>query len=56
MANGNQHWYKNKKGHREDGPAIISADGTKSWFINGEEVQPPSKFTINTQFNIKDGF
>ena len=30
--------YKNKQGelHREDGPAVIYADGKKVWYINGK--------------------
>ena len=32
--------YRNSKGelHREDGPAIELADGTKSWYINGKSL------------------
>ena len=35
--NGNKRWY-NSDGqlHREDGPAIEWADGTKEWWINGK--------------------
>ena len=29
-------WYLKNKLHREDGPAIEYADGTKQWFLNGE--------------------
>jgi hypothetical protein len=32
--NGTKHWYLNGKLHREDGPAIESADGTKYWYLN----------------------
>jgi hypothetical protein len=28
-------WYKNGKEHREDGPAIEWANGSKSWWLNG---------------------
>ena len=31
-----QHWYLNGHRHREDGPAVIGADGTKSWYLNGK--------------------
>jgi len=34
--NGHKEWYLNDVLHREDGPAIESADGTKSWYLNGE--------------------
>ena len=34
---GNKHWYnKNYRLHREDGPAIEYADGTKAWYLNGK--------------------
>lgn len=36
--NGDEYWYKNGMRHREDGPAIEWADGTKFWYYNGEEI------------------
>ena len=32
----NKRWYLNNKLHREDGPAIENADGSKYWFLNGK--------------------
>ena len=33
---GNKYWYnKEDRYHREDGPAIESTDGSKSWYLNG---------------------
>jgi hypothetical protein len=32
---GTKHWYLNGKHHRDDGPAIESANGTKHWYLNG---------------------
>ena len=34
---GHRYWH-NKEGlyHREDGPAIEDADGSKAWYINGQ--------------------
>lgn len=32
---GTEHWYKNGKYHREDGPAVLYASGAKSWYIDG---------------------
>jgi len=29
-------WYLNGKKHREDGPAVMSVDGSKYWYLNGE--------------------
>ena len=31
---GNKHWYLNSQFHREDGPAIESANGDKYWLLN----------------------
>ena len=31
-------WYLNGKRHREDGPANEWADGTKSWWVNGNLI------------------
>jgi len=30
-------WYLNGKRHREDGPAIEYADGSKSWYLNDKK-------------------
>ena len=29
-------WFLNGQIHREDGPAIIEADGSESWFLNNQ--------------------
>ena len=29
-------WYINNQRHREDGPAVEDADGTKHWYLNGQ--------------------
>ena len=34
---GDQKWYKNGKLHRDDGPAIILANGTEKWYQNGKQ-------------------
>jgi len=31
-----QHWYLNGELHREDGPALIHANGLKEWYLNGK--------------------
>lgn len=28
-------WFQNGKRHREDGPAVERADGTREWWLNG---------------------
>jgi|JI10StandDraft_1071094.scaffolds.fasta_scaffold2634791_2 hypothetical protein len=35
-SNKERHWYKNNNLHREDGPAIEYADGTKYWYLEGD--------------------
>jgi hypothetical protein len=37
-ANGDKFWCLKDKLHREDGPAYEGADGSKFWYLNGEEV------------------
>lgn len=32
---GSKYWYKNRKFHREDGPAVEHLDGYKEWWIEG---------------------
>jgi broad-specificity NMP kinase len=39
-------WYLNDKLHREDGPAFEWADGTKEWWLDGEEL-------TEAEFNAK---
>lgn len=33
-----EHWYLNGKQHRINGPAVENADGTKEWWIKGEQL------------------
>ena len=35
---GNTRWYKDDVLHREDGPAFEVADGSKDWFLQGENL------------------
>ncbi len=34
---GDYHWLLNGRQHRDDGPAIEWANGTKFWFLNGKQ-------------------
>ena len=34
--NGGEEWYLNGQRHREGGPAIERASGTKAWYLNGQ--------------------
>ena len=37
---GNVHWYnKNGQLHREDGPAVEYANGSKWWYLNGNLIK-----------------
>ena len=31
-------WFLNGLLHREDGPAYVDANGSKVWYLNGEEL------------------
>ena len=31
-----KYWYQNDKLHREDGPAVEYANGSRIWYINGK--------------------
>jgi hypothetical protein len=33
---GGQQWYKNSELHKDNGPAVICANGNEYWYINGE--------------------
>ena len=37
-GNGERHWFKNGKRHREDGPAIVYDDVYKQWWLDGYKV------------------
>ncbi len=46
---GNKYWLFNNKLHREDGPAVEYADGTKQWYLNGEQFTE-TDFTFETEW------
>ncbi len=35
---GNKFWHLNFSLHREDGPAVERAEGTKKWFYKGKKI------------------
>jgi hypothetical protein len=37
-ANSTKEWRLNGKRHREDGPAVEWTDGSKQWWIHGEQL------------------
>lgn len=52
-TNGDQLWYKDANRtilHREDGPTIERADGTKEWFLNSKRHR-----TDGPAFEFSDG-
>ena len=54
---GTKSWYLNGKYHREDGPAVESADGSKEWYLNGKCLSEKEweKRTKKTHKIIIDG-
>tara|TARA_S200002703_G_scaffold115618_1_gene101167 strand:+ start:41 stop:406 length:366 start_codon:yes stop_codon:yes gene_type:complete len=52
FENGTKHRFLNGKLHREDGPAIESADGTKHWYLDGKkhrEDGPAAEYADGTK-------
>ena len=52
------HWYKNGKRHREDGPAVEKADGSKIWYKEGKIHRldgPAVKYSNGDEDWYKDG-
>ena len=37
-TDGTQQWFNLGRRHRTDGPAIICANGSEYWYVNGEEI------------------
>jgi len=35
---GDKHWYKDGKIHREDGPAVERAGGSRCWYLKGKHL------------------
>ncbi len=60
--NGDRYWYLNGEIHREDGPAIEYADGSKRWWLNGinyteeEFIKKTTKVTELTLDEIAEKF
>ncbi len=51
-------WYLNGNCHREDGPAVEWADGTKHWYLNGNrhrENGPAIEYANGTKHWYLDG-
>lgn len=52
-VNGTKLWYRLDKLHREDGPAIITKNGDKWWYINGRKL---TEKQFNNYFNFIGNF
>lgn len=55
---GSEAWYLNDKFHRENGPAIVCADGSKLWYINGKLHRtdgPASEYSNGNKYWWVDG-
>jgi hypothetical protein len=58
-------WYLNGKVHRENGPAVVYADGTKEWYLNDmlhredgpaiEEAYGDKYWYLNGKLHREDG-
>lgn len=56
--NGDTHWYLGGILHREDGPAITKADGTKFWYLKGKrhrEDGPAAEYADGSKIWFLDG-
>lgn len=42
--NGARRWYRDGRLHREDGPAIERADGTREWWLFGRRYETEAEF------------
>ena len=49
---GNRQWYLNDKFHREDGPAVENADGSRAWFFNGKRFYISSLEEFTTEIRL----
>ncbi len=47
LENGDSFWYKNKRFHREDGPAFIGTNKIKEWWLAGEYIWDFSRSKID---------
>lgn len=43
IKNGHKYYYHNNKLHRESGPAIEFANGSKAWYFNGKQINCKSQ-------------
>ena len=46
---GTKYWYQNDQLHRTDGPAVEESDGTKEYWINGNQLSDVEKFILFKQ-------
>lgn len=50
--NGDKYWYLNDKLHREVGPAIELANGSKAWYLEGNKVKCSSQQEFDNHVKI----
>lgn len=46
---GTKVWLEGKAVHREDGPAVVSPDGTERWYVHGKEITGAVKSLFRAQ-------
>jgi len=51
---GTRKWYLNGIQHREDGPAVIYANGNEAWWINGEELFEDEIWALKFKIQIAE--
>ena len=49
---GNKGWYLNGHLHREDGPAVEWADGSKRWLLHGKPVHPETLVDLHLSLGV----
>ena len=53
-VDGNILWYRNWVLHRLDGPAVEFANGSKSWWVNGEQMMSEGQFNRRRAWMVKN--
>ena len=50
-SSGIQYWYKEGKFHRDDGPAVIFADGSNLWYKDDKPYKPSAHELMTWKMN-----
>lgn len=55
-SSGNVRYFKNRKKHRIDGPAVMFRDGDQMWFVNGYHAGSNKEFQEAAGISDEDMF